>query len=123
MMYEVLKSTEGEELIKGDVLRTLYLFSGILWFPELYDEYVGFVRTLGDEPAERKAVEKAVKELVKEGILKIKEGIRATASAKGEETFLVSFTKPLEARQMLSTDNRVVKYLTEWKKYVGELRK
>ena len=123
MFEEVIKSKEGPDLLEADILRTLYLFSGTLWLPELYDEYVGFVRTLGEVPAEKKAVEKAIERLASKGLVQVRKGVRATASPKGEETFLISFANPLKAREILSADERVMKYLSEWKKYVGELRK
>lgn len=120
MIDEILEAEEGEKKVMGDVLRTLYLFAGTLWFPELYSEYVGFVRTLGEEPVDTKVLERAVKQLSESGLVDVRPGIRATASPEGEETYLVSLQKSALLRQKLSADNRVRKYMNEWKKYLGK---
>ncbi len=113
----LLNASEGKEKIMGDVLRTLYLFSGTLWLPELYNEYVGFVRTLGEEPVDFEDVKEAVEVLREVNLVTATEGIRGTSKPEGERTLLISLSKDLELRSRLGRDRRVLAYLGEWKKY------
>jgi hypothetical protein len=113
----LLKASEGKEKIMGDVLRTLYLFSGTLWLPELYNEYVGFARTLGEEPVEFEDVREAVASLRELNLVVATEGIRGTSKPEGERTLLISLSKSPELRSMLGGDSRVLAYIEEWRKY------
>jgi len=117
MLSEYLTSKEGIKKVAGDVLRTLYLFSGTLWLPELYSEYTGFVRTLNEEPASRKLIEDAVAILEREGYIETKPGIRGTSRPEGEKTLLISLKFSVEIKNALSIDERVNAYLSEWRKY------
>ena len=111
MLSKVLEAEEGIEKVMGDVLRTLFLFSGALWMPELIGEYEGFVRTLGEEPVGREVLKEAV-------LVDVKPGIRATHFSGGEKTVLISLKRSPEVLAALSTDSRVMRYRSEWAKYM-----
>ena len=118
MLSKVLEAEEGLEKVMGDVLRTLFLFSGALWMPELIGEYEGFVRTLGEEPVGKDVLEEAVGKLKDAGLVDVKPGIRATHISGGEKTVLISLKRSPEVLAALSTDSRVMRYRSEWSKYM-----
>ncbi len=118
MLSKVLEAEEGIEKVMGDVLRTLFLFSGALWMPELIGEYEGFVRTLGEEPVGREVLKEAVGKLKDAGLVDVKPGIRATHFSGGEKTVLISLKRSPEVLAALSTDSRVMRYRSEWVKYM-----
>ncbi len=120
MIEKFLKAVEGREKIAGDILRTLFLFSGALWFPELYAEYIGFVRTLGEEPVSQSMIEEAVNALKEVGLVEVAEGIRGTSKPEGEKTYLISLRLNAGSRNLLSVDSRISTYLSEWRKYFGK---
>jgi len=120
MIDKFLKAVEGREKVAGDVLRTLYLFSGALWLPELYAEYTGFIRTLGEEPVSQSMIEEAISVLREAGLVKVAEGIRGTSRPEGEKTYLISLRLDPASRNLLSVDSRVTAYLSEWRKYFGK---
>jgi len=120
MIRKFLSAAGGKEKIAGDVLRTLYLFSGALWLPELYAEYAGFVRTLGEEPVPQSMIDEAVKALKNAGLIEVAEGIRGTSRPEGERTYLISLRLDPVSRNFLSTDSRVSAYLGEWRKYFSK---
>ena len=116
-LKEILTARGGLKEIMGDVLRVLYLFSGTLWLPELITELTGFKRTLGEEAdiPKRKKVEDAVNLLNMTGLVSVRPGIRATASSKGEKTFLISLVRKDEVLAHLSSDEKVRKYHQAWR--------
>ncbi len=120
MLDKLLTAREGIEKVMGDVLRTLFLFSGALWMPELIGEYEGFIRTIGEEPVDRKVIEEAVSRLKDAGLIDVRPGIRATSVRGGEKTFLISLRRDPEVLAALSTDSRVIKYRSEWMRYLKE---
>ncbi len=115
MFKDILRDESSKVL--GDVLRTLYLFSGTLWLPELYNEYVGFVRTLNEEPESYEEIKSAVEELGRMGLVRVTEGVRGTAKPEGEKTLLISLKDDRDLRSALSMDSRVNAYISEWRKY------
>ncbi|GEM_PF-764930 len=118
MLSKVLEAEEGIEKVMGDILRTLFLFSGALWMPELIGEYEGFVRTLGEEPVAKEVLEEALGKLKDAGLVDVKPGIRATHLSGGEKTVLISLKRSPEVLATLSTDSRVMRYRSEWAKYM-----
>lgn len=118
MLSKVLEAEEGIEKVMGDILRTLFLFSGALWMPELIGEYEGFVRTLGEEPVAKEVLEEALGKLKDAGLVDVKPGIRATHLSGGEKTVLISLKRSPEVLATLSTDSRVMMYRSEWAKYM-----
>jgi len=118
LLSKVLEAEEGIEKVMGDILRTLFLFSGALWMPELIGEYEGFVRTLGEEPVAKEVLEEALGKLKDAGLVDVKPGIRATHLSGGEKTVLISLKRSPEVLATLSTDSRVMRYRSEWAKYM-----
>ena len=122
IVSEILDATEGNEEIMGDILRTLYLFSGTLWLPELIAEMDGFKRTLQEAGVNEEAVKTALKTLSDMGFVTLKPGIRATFSRHGEETVLVSLVRDPQVLEALSRDRKVVEYRRIWREATRAFR-
>jgi len=116
----LLSASRGIEKVMGDVLRALYLFSGALWLPELVLELEGLNATLGDTAPSSDEVEDAVKRLARKGYVTLRPGIRATMSAEGQRTVLVSIVRDSDLLKEVSMDPRVIRYRRIWEEVFRE---
>lgn len=119
---DILDAKEGNKEIMGDILRTLYLFSGTLWLPELIAEMDGFKRTLQEATVNEEAVKKALQLLSGMGFVALKPGIRATFSRHGEETVLIALVRDPQILDALSRDRKVVEYRRIWREATRAFR-
>jgi hypothetical protein len=117
-----LASSEGKELLMGDILRVLLVCMGALWLPELKAELEGFRRTLGEEPPSEPEIEEALRELESTGLVRVKPGIRATHRPEGERTYLIQLTRDESILRIIAADDRLARYTKIWEDVLAELR-